>query len=259
MLKLGAEKSDTSTTKYGLRVFNGFNQPYFSARNDGNIILGGRTVSSRFLFLERTGAGGNYTSWRAGDQASNSEYIWPVDTAAVGDVLTYINTDGSTAWSAPADGSPTNEQQTIDNASTDTTHTVTLSNSGGSFQVKEGAGIAIATTGTGLNGVLTISSTGTDTSGHNIDFYISNDSLFIVDGAGPLFVDLAPYLDNTDTSGYNLDFYISGDTLYIEDGDGQLFVPLSPYVNVWTDLSFSGASSPVTLHSSTGTDVTVTA
>jgi hypothetical protein len=227
-----ADNSDTSTTEYGLRIFNGFNQPYFSARNDGNIILGGRTVASRFLFLERTGAGSNYTSWRAGDQASNSEYIWPVDTAAVGDVLTYINTDGSTAWSAPADGSPTNELQTIDNTSTDTTHTVTLSNSGGSFQVKEGANIALSTSGTGLNGVLTISSTGTDTSGHNIDFYISNDSLFILDGAGPLFVDLAPYLDNTDTSGYNLDFYISGDTLYIEDGDGQLFVPLSPYVNV---------------------------
>jgi hypothetical protein len=231
-LKLGGDNSDTSTTKYGLRIFNGFNQPYFSARNDGNIILGGRTVSSRFLFLERTGAGGNYTSWRAGDQASNSEYIWPVDTAAVGDVLTYINTDGQTAWSAPADGSPTNELQTIDNASTDTTHTVTLSNSGGSFQVKEGANIALSTSGTGLNGVLTISGTGTDTSGHNIDFYISNDSLFILDGAGPLFVDLEPYLDNTDTSGYNLDFYISGDTLYIEDGDGQLFVSLSPYVNV---------------------------
>jgi hypothetical protein len=231
-LKLAGDNSDTSTTEYGLRIFNGFNQPYFSARNDGNIILGGRTVASRFLFLERTGAGSNYTSWRAGDQASNSEYIWPVDTAAVGDVLTYINTDGSTAWSAPADGSPTNELQTIDNTSTDTTHTVTLSNSGGSFQVKEGANIALSTTGTGLNGVLTISSTGTDTSGHNIDFYISNDSLFILDGAGSLFVDLAPYLDNTDTSGYNLDFYISGDTLYIEDGDGQLFVPLSPYVNV---------------------------
>lgn len=231
-LKLAGDNSDTSTTEYGLRIFNGFNQPYFSARNDGNIILGGRTVASRFLFLERTGAGGNYTSWRAGDQASNSEYVWPIDTAAVGDVLTYINTDGSTAWSAPADGSPTNELQTLDNASTDTTHTVTLSNSGGSFQVKEGAGIALSTSGTGLNGVLTISSTGTDTSGHNIDFYISNDSLFILDGAGSLFVDLAPYLDNTDTSGYNLDFYISGDTLYIEDGDGQLFVPLSPYVNV---------------------------
>jgi hypothetical protein len=131
-----------------------------------------------------------------------------------------------------ADGSPTNELQTLDNTSTDTTHTVTLSNSGGSFQVKEGAGIALSTSGTGLNGVLTISSTGTDTSGHNIDFYISNDSLFILDGAGPLFVDLAPYLDNTDTSGYNLDFYISGDTLYIEDGDGQLFVSLSPVLNV---------------------------
>jgi hypothetical protein len=32
---------------------------------------------------------------------------------------------------------------------------------------------------------------------------------------------------NTDTSGYNLDFSISGDTLYLTDGDGTLFVDLS--------------------------------
>ena len=100
---------------------------------------------------------------------------------------------------------------------------------------------------------------GADTSGYNLNFYISNDSLYIVDGDGAFSVNLDPYLDNTDTSGYNLDFRISGDTLYIQDGAGELFVLLSPYVNTVTNLTFSGASSPVTLNSSTGTDVTITA
>ena len=75
------------------------------------------------------------------------------------------------------DTSPTNELQTIDNTSTDTTHTVTLSNSGGSFQVKEGAGIAFSTSGTGLNGVLTISSTVTDTDDQNLT----------IEGSGPTY------------------------------------------------------------------------
>ena len=100
---------------------------------------------------------------------------------------------------------------------------------------------------------------GIDTSGYNLNFYISNDSLYIVDGNGAFSVNLDPYMDNTDTSGYNLDFRISGDTLYIQDGAGELFVLLSPYTNTATNLTFSGSSSPVTLNSSTGTDVTITA
>ena len=86
------------------------------------------------------------------------------------------------------DGSTTNELQTIANTSDATSHTVTLSNSGGSVQLVEGSGVTLTTTGTSGAGVVTIAAT----------------------GAG-------------------------------------------------TDLSFSGASSPVTLNSSTGTDVTFTA
>lgn len=88
-----------------------------------------------------------------------------------------------------ADVSATNELQTFVNSSTSTTHTVTLSNSGGSIQLAEGTGITLTTTGTGLDGVVTIASTATGI----------------------------------------------------------------------TDLTFSGSSSPVTLNSSTGTDVTFTA
>ena len=86
------------------------------------------------------------------------------------------------------DGSTTNELQTIANTSDETSHTVTLSNSGGSVQLVEGSGVTLTTTGTSGAGVVTIAAT----------------------GAG-------------------------------------------------TDLAFSGASSPVTLNSSTGTDVTFTA
>nr|DAL04211.1 MAG TPA: Right handed beta helix region [Crassvirales sp.] len=49
------------------------------------------------------------------------------------------------------------------------------------------------------------------------------------DGVPFKSVDLAPYLDNTDTSGYNQDFRISNDSLYIRDGDGELFVNLDAY------------------------------
>ena len=86
------------------------------------------------------------------------------------------------------DGSTTNELQTLANTSDATSHTVTLSNSGGSFQLVEGSGVTLTTTGTSGDGVVTIAAT----------------------GAG-------------------------------------------------TDLTFSGASSPVTLNSSTGTDVAFTA
>jgi len=71
--------------------------------------------------------------------------------------------------------------------------------------------------------------TGLDTSGYNLNFRISGDTLYMRDGDGELFADLAPYLDNTDTSGYNLNFRISGDTLYVRDGDGELFVSLAAY------------------------------
>lgn len=60
------------------------------------------------------------------------------------------------------DQSTTNELQTLANTSNSTSHTVTLSNSGGSLQYVEGTGIGMATTGTGLDGVLTVTNTAPD-------------------------------------------------------------------------------------------------
>jgi hypothetical protein len=65
------------------------------------------------------------------------------------------------------DGSTTNELQAFDNTSDATSHTVTLSNSGGSFKLIEGTGIELATAGTALDGEITISATsaGPDSNG----------------------------------------------------------------------------------------------
>lgn len=61
------------------------------------------------------------------------------------------------------DGSTTNELQTLANTSDATSHTVTLSNSGGSFQLVEGSGVTLTTTGTSSDGIITIAASGAST------------------------------------------------------------------------------------------------
>lgn len=65
-----------------------------------------------------------------------------------------------TVTATEVDGSVTNEIQTVANTSDATSHTVTLSNSGGSIQLVEGSGVTLTTTGTSGAGVVTIASTG---------------------------------------------------------------------------------------------------
>jgi len=61
-----------------------------------------------------------------------------------------------TITATEVDGSTTNELQTLSNTSNSTTHTATLSNSGGSLQLAEGANISLTTTGTTADGIVTI-------------------------------------------------------------------------------------------------------
>ena len=63
------------------------------------------------------------------------------------------------ALQTEVDGSITNELQTIANTSDATSHTVTLSDSGGSVKLAEGSNITLTTTGTSGDGVITIAST----------------------------------------------------------------------------------------------------
>jgi hypothetical protein len=96
-LKLAGDNSDTSTTKYGLQIYNGFNQSYFSARNDGNVILGGRTVASEFQILEASGSGTNYTGFKAQPMSANLVYTLPAAAGTAGQQLTW-NASNILTW-----------------------------------------------------------------------------------------------------------------------------------------------------------------
>jgi len=95
-------------------------------------------------------------------------------TLQSGGIVSISNSSGTVTISATeVDGSTTNELQTLSNTSDATSHTVTLSNSGGSVQLIEGSGITLATGGTGLNGTVTI--TATDASATNEAWTIDGD------------------------------------------------------------------------------------
>lgn len=113
-----------------------------------------------------------------------------VDLSRSGNTITVSATE--------VDGSTTNELQTLSNTSDATSHTVTLSNSGGSVKIVEGSGITIATTGTALDGIATI--TATDASSTNEIQSIS------ASGAGP--------------TSYNIDLSLSGGSVTLSEGTG---------------------------------------
>lgn len=84
------------------------------------------------------------------------------NTSATDYTATLPAKDGTIAMTSDITGtnSGTNTgDQTITNSSDATSHTVTLSGSGGSVQLVEGSGITLTTTGTGSAGIVTIAST----------------------------------------------------------------------------------------------------
>jgi hypothetical protein len=100
-----------------------------------------------------------------------------------------VRAQGSAIWSAhqvigEVDGSTSNELQTINNTSDATSHTVTLSNSGGTIQFIEGTNITLTTGGTGAAGTLTIASTGSGFT--NLTQFVSQTAhrLFYSDASG---------------------------------------------------------------------------
>jgi len=105
-LKVVGASADSSSTNYGLSVFNGFNQRTFSVRNDGNTIVGGRTVASELQILEATGSGTNYTGFKAQPMSANLVYTLPAAAGTAGQQLTWNSGDILT-WES-AGGSTTN-------------------------------------------------------------------------------------------------------------------------------------------------------
>jgi len=114
--------------------------------------------------------------------------------------------------------------QTLNNTSTSTTHTTTLSNSGGSVQFAEGSGIGLATTGTPLDGIVTITNSSPDQT-----VTITNGGGITVTGTYPNFTltaaDQSPTneIQTISASGagptsYNIDLSLSGGAVTLTEG-----------------------------------------
>lgn len=112
-----------------------------------------------------------------------------------------------------------------------------------------------------------------DTSGYNISFSISGDTLYITDGASTKFVNLLPYKDNTDAQTLSIDsvtitdgrrFALSisnGNTIYFEDRDNQQIDTFSISGQV-VSLSVQRDGQPaktITLPTADGSETVVTA
>ncbi len=93
------------------------------------------------------------------------------------------------------DGSTINELQTIANTSDATSHTVTLSNSGGSVQIIEGTGVGLSTGGTGLNGTVTVTNTAPDQT-----VSITGGGVNVVTGTYPNFTVTGTEVDGSTTN-----------------------------------------------------------
>lgn len=116
-----------------------------SATNEGVLGVGAGGATSSTLLSNTSGA--NAVTINAAGILTITE-----STSSNGGSITLTATEG--------DGSTTNELQTLSNTSTATTHTVTLSNSGGSVQLIEGSNITLTTGGTTSAGTVTIAATG---------------------------------------------------------------------------------------------------
>jgi len=217
-------------------------------------------------------------------------------------IVSISHTTGTVTISATeVDGSTSNELQTLANTSDATSHTVTLSNSGGSLQLVEGSNVTLTTSGTGLNGIVTIASTEVDGSTSNeLQTYahsgttsytntlssgggsftlqasgivsISNSSGTVTIGAtevdGSTSNELQTIANTSDATSHTATLSNSGGSLQLVEGSGITLttsgtglngiVTIASTATGNTDLAFSGTSSPVTLTSSTGTDVTFT-
>jgi len=135
---------DQSATNESLTVTDGTNSE----------TLGGQTLTV-------TGSGGAVVSYNPATNtlnvnagSSSGGDNWGSQVVAVGAGLSGDGTSGNPLIAT--DASITNELQTIANTSNATSHTATLSNSGGSTQFVEGNGVTLTTTGTSLDGIVTI-------------------------------------------------------------------------------------------------------
>lgn len=102
---------------------------------------------------------------------------------------------GNITLTNTGDLSATNELQTLANTSDATSHTATLSDLGGSIKAVEGAGIGLATTGTSLDGIVTITNTAPDQT-----VSITGAGISVVTGTYPTFTITSTEVDGLITN-----------------------------------------------------------
>jgi hypothetical protein len=152
-LDLSADASDASITGAGISAVSVVGNAITvtstevdgSISNEGSLTVAAGTGTTSIINSNTSGSTG--VTLTAGTGLSIAE---------AGNVITLANTGIITE----VDGSVSNELQTVTSSSDATSHTITLSNSGGSVQLVEGANITLTTTGTAADGIVTIASTG---------------------------------------------------------------------------------------------------
>lgn len=132
---------------------------------DGDISalgLSGLSIISGTLTVTADGDGSSTNeAWTIDGNTGDTELISNQTVLFSGGGINTTNYDAVTntllITGTEIDGSITNELQTLSNTSNATSHTATLSNSGGSLKLIEGSGITLSTAGSSLDGEVTIS------------------------------------------------------------------------------------------------------
>ena len=168
-------------------TFTGASSPYTLNSSTGTDVTfaegSGITLSrsSNELTITATDASVTNEAWTVDADGGDTEVIsnQTLLFAGAGIASTSYNATSNTLTitATEVDGSTSNELQTIANTSDATSHTVTLSNSGGTIQFIEGTNISLTTGGTSGAGTLTIASSITDT----------DDQGLTIGGSGPTY------------------------------------------------------------------------
>ncbi len=148
--------------------------------------------------------------------------------------------------------------QTFSNTSDATSHTVTLSNSGGSFQLVEGSNITLTTTGTSSNGIITIASSGGSSTWNGISDPTGDQALTFQAGESSTWTDQNTTEDlftvNNATSTTNSLFSLNRTSTAIAGGNNIMEL-ISSGTNTTGGITATGLSISVTnTHGSLGTN-----
>lgn len=138
----------------------------FTLQSGGIVSLSHTTGTTTISATEVDGSITNEGSLTVGAGGANSSTIvsntsgsTAVTVAGAGIVTVTESGSTITVTGTEVDGSTTNELQTLNSTGDATSHTATLSSSGGSLKLKEGANVTLTTDVTGLNGEVTIAAT----------------------------------------------------------------------------------------------------